>query len=73
VRRRRASRLAAVDVFDAEGKQVGKVKDVLIGHDGSAQMVVVAVGGFLGVGTFDSIQRRTRPAAGSGSPRSSPP
>ena len=46
----RAPRLVGVAVFDAEGKPVGQVEDVLMSHAGVAETVVIGVGGFLGVG-----------------------
>jgi len=46
----RAPLLIGVDVFDANGKPVGKVEDVLMDHDGYVQTVVIRVGGILGVG-----------------------
>jgi PRC-barrel domain len=49
----RAPKLVGVGVFGPDDKQVGKIKDVLIDHDGKAQVVVIGVGGFLGMGTKD--------------------
>jgi sporulation protein YlmC with PRC-barrel domain len=46
----RAPLLIGVDVFDANGRPVGKVEDVLMDHDGFVQTVVIRVGGILGVG-----------------------
>ncbi len=37
-------------VYDASGKSIGDLKDVLIGPDGKIQALVVGVGGFLGLG-----------------------
>ena len=44
-----------VYVYGADNKKIGKIDDILIGHDGNAQAVVIGVGGFLGTG------RRTWP------------
>jgi hypothetical protein len=49
----RAPKLVGVGVFGPDDKQIGKIKDVLIDHDGMAQVVVIGVGGFLGLGTKD--------------------
>ncbi len=37
-------------VYNAQGKAIGDLKDVLIGPDGRVQALVVGVGGFLGLG-----------------------
>jgi sporulation protein YlmC with PRC-barrel domain len=37
-------------VYNAAGKSIGDLKDVLIDHDGKVVAVVVGVGGFLGLG-----------------------
>ena len=61
----RAPKLVGVDVYGADNKKVGKIKDLLINHDGSARTVVIGVGGFLGIGEkdvavpFQSVQWRT--------------
>ena len=49
----RAPKLVGVGVFGADDKQIGKIKDLLIDHDGKAQVVVIGVGGFLGLGSKD--------------------
>ena len=49
----RAPKLVGVGVFGPDDKQVGKIKDVLIDHDGEVRVVVIGVGGFLGLGTKD--------------------
>jgi hypothetical protein len=49
----RAPKLVGVGVFGPDDKQVGKIKDVLIDHDGTARVVVIGVGGFLGLGAKD--------------------
>ena len=61
----RAPKLNGVDMYGADNKKVGKIKDVLMSHDGSARTVVIGVGGFLGIGEkdvavpFQSVQWRT--------------
>lgn len=63
----RAPKLVGLDVYGAENKPVGKIKDILMNHDGKAQTVVIGVGGFLGIGAkdvalpFQSVQWRTEP------------
>ncbi len=37
-------------VYNASGKSIGDLKDVLIGPDGKIQALVIGVGGFLGLG-----------------------
>ncbi len=61
----RAPKLVGIDVYGADNQKVGKIKDVLMKHDGSAQAVVIGVGGFLGIGAkdvalpFQSVQWKT--------------
>jgi sporulation protein YlmC with PRC-barrel domain len=61
----RAPKLVGVDVYGADNKKVGTIKDVLMNHDGSAEAVVIGVGGFLGIGAkdvavpFHSVQWKT--------------
>ena len=63
----RAPKLVGIAVYGPDDKQIGKIKDVLIDHNGAAQAVVIGVGGFLGFGTkdvavpFAAIQWRTEP------------
>ena len=65
----RAPKLVGIGVYGAENKQVGKVTDILMSHDGKAEAVVIGVGGFLGIGEkdvavpFQSVQWRTEPRA----------
>jgi PRC-barrel domain len=49
----RAPKLVGVGVYGSDGKKIGAIKDVLIDHDGKAQVVVVGVGGVLGIGSKD--------------------
>ncbi|MBV8439675.1 MAG: PRC-barrel domain-containing protein [Hyphomicrobiales bacterium] len=49
----RAPKLVGIGVFGTDEKQIGKIKDVLMGHDGKAETVVIGIGGFLGFGTKD--------------------
>ena len=46
----RADKLIGMKVYNADGKEVGKVKDVLFDKDGTAKGVVLSVGGVLGIG-----------------------
>ncbi|MFN4282698.1 MAG: PRC-barrel domain-containing protein [Alphaproteobacteria bacterium] len=46
----RASRIVGSDVFNTAGEDVGTVDDVIISNDGKVPYVVLAVGGFLGMG-----------------------
>jgi sporulation protein YlmC with PRC-barrel domain len=61
----RASKLVGVSVIGDDQKKIGKIEDVLVDHDGNAQVIVVGVGGFLGIGAkdvgvpFKSMQWRT--------------
>jgi sporulation protein YlmC with PRC-barrel domain len=49
----RASKLVGVSVMGADNHKIGKIDDVLFDHDGKAQVVVIGVGGFLGIGAKD--------------------
>ena len=49
----RAPKLVGVDVYGPDNKAIGKIKDILMSHDGKAQAVVIGVGGFLGIGEKD--------------------
>jgi hypothetical protein len=49
----RAPKLVGVGIYGPDDKKIGKIKDVLIDHDGSARVVVIGVGGFLGIGAKD--------------------
>jgi sporulation protein YlmC with PRC-barrel domain len=63
----RTPKLIGVDVYGADNKKIGKIDDILMGHDGSAQAVVIGVGGFLGIGKkdvgvpFSAIEWKTEP------------
>jgi hypothetical protein len=37
-------------VVNAEGQEIGQVRDLLMGQDGAVTQAIVDVGGFLGVG-----------------------
>ena len=75
----RASKLVGVSVMGPDQKKVGKIDDVLFDHDGNAQVIVVGVGGFLGLGAkevgvpFKTMQWRTegRTVATAGPPPAS--
>ena len=63
----RTPKLIGVDVYGADNKKIGKIDDILMGHDGNAQAVVIGVGGFLGIGKkdvgvpFSAIEWKTEP------------
>src|SRR5215212_1979565 len=46
----RASKVIGSSVVNDAGETVGRVDDIIIGEDGKAPFVVLAVGGFLGIG-----------------------
>jgi sporulation protein YlmC with PRC-barrel domain len=70
----RASKLVGVSVYGPDQKKVGSIKDVLVDHDGNAQVIVVGVGGFLGMGAkdvgvpFKAMQWRTEGRAAATNP-----
>ena len=45
--------MIGVGVYGPDDKQIGKIDDLLMDHNGSAQTVVIGVGGFLGFGKKD--------------------
>ncbi|HVC52208.1 MAG TPA: PRC-barrel domain-containing protein [Stellaceae bacterium] len=47
----RASKLIGSKVEDSQNNDVGKVSDIVIGHDGRVAAVVLSTGGFAGIGT----------------------
>jgi sporulation protein YlmC with PRC-barrel domain len=63
----RAPKLIGVGVYGPDDKQMGKIDDILIDHNGAAQTVVIGIGGFLGFGKkdvavpFSAIQWKTEP------------
>ncbi len=46
----RASKLIGADVHGADDEKIGEVKEIILDSDGSADAVVVSVGGFLAMG-----------------------
>jgi len=46
----RADKLIGASVYNAEGKEVGSVKDIIFDKDGKIVGVVLKVGGLLGIG-----------------------
>lgn len=46
----RASKLVGVDVYGPDNVKIGDIAEVLLNRDGTAQAVVIGVGGFLGIG-----------------------
>jgi sporulation protein YlmC with PRC-barrel domain len=73
----RASKLVGVGVYGPDQKKVGSIKDILMDHDGNAQVIVMSVGGFLGIGAkdvavpFKSMQWRTEGRAVASNPPAS--
>ena len=63
----RAPKLIGVGVYGPDDKQLGKIDDILMDHNGAAQTVVIGVGGFLGFGKkdiavpFSAMQWKTEP------------
>jgi sporulation protein YlmC with PRC-barrel domain len=63
----RAPKLIGVGVYGPDDKQLGKIDDILMDHNGAAQTVVIGVGGFLGFGKkdiavpFSAVQWKTEP------------
>ncbi len=63
----RAPKLIGVGVYGPDDKQIGKIDDILMDHNGAAQTVVIGVGGFLGFGKkevavpFSAMQWKTEP------------
>jgi hypothetical protein len=49
----RAPKLIGVGVYGPDDKQIGKIDDLLVDRNGSAQTIVIGVGGFLGFGKKD--------------------
>ena len=49
----RAPKLIGVGVYGSDDKQIGKIDDLLLDKNGSAQTIVIGVGGFLGFGKKD--------------------
>jgi sporulation protein YlmC with PRC-barrel domain len=70
----RASKLVGVKVYGPDQKKLGTIKDILVDHDGNAQVIVVSVGGFLGIGSkdvgvpFKAMQWRTEGRAAATNP-----
>jgi PRC-barrel domain len=70
----RSSKLVGVTVYGPDQKKVGSIKDILVDHDGNAQVIVVGVGGFLGIGAkdvgvpFKAMQWRTEGRAAATNP-----
>ena len=46
----RASKLIGVGVFGLQGERIGSIGEVLVDHNGVAQVAVIDVGGFFGIG-----------------------
>jgi sporulation protein YlmC with PRC-barrel domain len=46
----RSTQMLGMPVFDRAGEKIGSIGDLVIGQDGAIQAIVIALGGFLGVG-----------------------
>jgi putative membrane protein len=49
----RASKLAGIPIYGPDNKKVGSITDVLMNKEGKAELIVIGVGGFLGIGEKD--------------------
>lgn len=49
----RASKLTGVNVYNPNNDKIGDIKELIIGKNGATEAVVVAAGGFLGMGEHD--------------------
>jgi sporulation protein YlmC with PRC-barrel domain len=49
----RAPKLVGIGIYGPDDKQIGKIDDLLMDHNGAAQTIVIGVGGFLGFGKKD--------------------
>lgn len=49
----RSTKLIGVPIFGPDKVSIGKIDDLLLGHDGKIASIVVGVGGFLGIGEKD--------------------
>lgn len=49
----RASKLTGVNVYNPNNDKIGDIKELIIGKNGATTAVVVAAGGFLGMGEHD--------------------
>jgi hypothetical protein len=67
----RAPKLIGVGVYGFDDKQIGKIDDLLLDKNGSAQTIVIGVGGFLGFGKKDVAVPVLRHAMAYGSPEGS--
>jgi len=47
----RASKLLGSDVYNDQGQKIGKLDDFIVGSEAEVSVAVVAVGGFLGMGS----------------------
>ena len=45
----RASKLLKADIYNENGKKIGKIDDLIIGGSGNVTFAVLSVGGFLGI------------------------
>ena len=47
----RASKLLGADIYNDAGEKIGKLDDFIVGSEANVSVAVVAVGGFLGMGS----------------------
>ncbi|MGA7454323.1 MAG: PRC-barrel domain-containing protein [Rhodoplanes sp.] len=69
----RAYKMIGVNVYNPNNEKIGDVSEILLDKNGNAEVVVIGVGGFLGIGTkdvavsFKSLQwKMDRPKTASG-------
>ena len=64
----RAPKLVGVRVYGPDDRQIGKIDDLVMDHNGAAQTVVIGVGGFLGFGKKEVRSAVRRDAMAHGKP-----
>jgi sporulation protein YlmC with PRC-barrel domain len=73
----RASKLIGIDVYGANNEKIGDIREILLDKSGMAQVVVLGVGGFLGIGEknvavpYNALQWSDQPVRTSSSSSSS--
>lgn len=83
----RGSKLIGINVYGPDNVKIGSIREILVSADGTAEVAVIGVGGFLGLGTKDvglpfkalkwsndPVQPPAAPGSGStGAPGAAPP
>jgi hypothetical protein len=76
-----ASKLVGLNVYNSSDEKIGDIKEIMLDKQGKAETVVIAVGGFLGMGErdvavkfaelkwSDEPVRKTAPTSSSNAPR----